>query len=66
MHNTIQDFEGQLFHYTDLNALTSIVQNNDLWLTDSRYSNDECEMTHGYDVAKAVIDNKRLKVLIRI
>ena len=34
----IQDFGGQLFHYTDLNALISIVGNHDLWFTNSRYS----------------------------
>ena len=55
----IQDFSGQLFHYTDLNALTSIIGNNDLWLTNSQYSNDSREMKHGYDIAKVVIEEKR-------
>ncbi len=54
----IQEFEGELFHYTDLNALISIVTDNDIWLTNSRYSNDENEIIHGYEFAKTVIKNK--------
>jgi hypothetical protein len=46
-----------LFHYTDLNGLLGIIQNGDLWLTHSRYSNDEEEMAHGQRVAQeAVVD----------
>jgi len=55
----IQEFGGQLFHYTDLNALPNIINSSDLWLTNSRYSNDAREMTHGYDIAKEVIEKKR-------
>lgn len=55
----IQDFKGKLFHYTDLEALRNIVGNHDLWLTNSRYSNDEHEMDHGYEIARKVIDRKR-------
>ena len=51
----IQKFEGNLFHYTDLGALASIIRNNDLWLSDARYSNDEHEMTHGYELAQEVL-----------
>ena len=29
-----------LFHYTDLSGLQGILQNHDLWLTNSRFSND--------------------------
>ena len=57
----IQRFEGQLFHYTDLNALISIVRNHDLWLTHAQYSNDEKEVKHGYEIAKGVIDKRRKK-----
>ena len=50
---------GQLFyHYTDLNALHGIVRKHDLWLTNSRYSNDEDEITLGYTVARRVIERK--------
>lgn len=59
----IQEFSGQLFHYTDLNALNSILNESDLWLTNSLYSNDAREMSHGYDVAKAVIEKKRSAAL---
>lgn len=59
-HYLVQDLSGQLFHYTDLNALRSIVENHDLRLTNARYSNDEQEMDHGYNIARKVI-NKRIK-----
>ncbi len=55
----VQEFEGLLYHYTDLNALISILSNHDLWLTHSRYSNDEHEITHGYQVARSIIKQKR-------
>jgi DUF2971 family protein len=55
----VQDFGGQLFHYSDLNALTNIINSSDLWLTNSRYCNDAREMIHGYDIAKEVIEKKR-------
>jgi len=55
----VQEFDGLLYHYTDLNALTSILSNHDLWLTNSRYSNDEHEITHGYQVARSIIKQKR-------
>jgi hypothetical protein len=48
-----------LFHYTDLIGLQGIVQKHDLWLTHSKYSNDDEEMTHGYRVVKEVIDAER-------
>ncbi len=57
----IQDFEGQLFHYTDLNALISIIKNHDLWLTNARYCNDNNEMIHGYSIAREVISEQRKK-----
>ncbi|WP_223430024.1 DUF2971 domain-containing protein [Pseudomonas sp. GL-B-26] len=43
-------FEGkpvQLFHYTDVNAVKSILENKKLWLTDVRYLNDSQEMHDG-------------------
>jgi hypothetical protein len=46
-----------LYHYTDMNGLIGIVEKHDLWLTNSRYSNDAEEMTHGLTVAKKVIDD---------
>jgi hypothetical protein len=55
----VQEFGGRLFHYTDLSALASIINNSDLWLTNSQYSNDAREMKHGYDVARSVIEEQR-------
>jgi hypothetical protein len=45
----------RLYHYTDLYGLTGIIGNHDLWLTHSRYSNDDEEMTHGLSVVNAAI-----------
>ncbi|MFZ8199805.1 DUF2971 domain-containing protein [Alteromonas portus] len=36
-----------MFHYTDANALLSIIQNQELWLTDVRYMNDSQEYIYG-------------------
>ncbi len=41
-----------LYHYTDLGALSGIVQSNDLWLTHARYSNDEDESVYGERLAR--------------
>lgn len=38
-----------LFHYTDLNAVMSILKNRKLWLTDLRYLNDKTEFSHGIE-----------------
>ena len=35
--------DKDLFHYTTLDGFLSILKNGDLWLTDSRYCNDEEE-----------------------
>lgn len=36
-----------MFHYTDANALLSIIQNKELWLSDVRYMNDSQEVIYG-------------------
>ncbi len=46
---------GALYHYTDLNGLIGIVSEADLWLTHSKYSNDDQELTRGRDIAKSAI-----------
>jgi hypothetical protein len=46
-----------LYHYTDLTGLIGILKRHDLWLTNSRYSNDAEEMVHGTNVAKKVIES---------
>jgi len=51
--------DASLFHYTDLAGLIGILTANDLWLTHSRFSNDEQELTHGYALAHAVVATAR-------
>jgi hypothetical protein len=48
-----------LYHYTDLSGLQGILQHDDLWLTHSRYLNDDEEITHGYRIVKEVIEEQR-------
>lgn len=48
----------QLHHYTDLVGLQGILQNHDLWLTNSRYSNDSEEMTHGGKVVLKALQDR--------
>ncbi len=47
-----------LYHYTNLGGALGIVQNHDLWLTHSRYSNDDEELTFGHKVVSAVVREK--------
>jgi hypothetical protein len=54
--------EGQIYHYTDLGALSGIINAHDLWLTNSLYSNDEDESRHGYEIARSVIKKYLRKV----
>jgi len=49
----------RLYHYTDLAALCGIVGSHDLWLTHSRYCNDEQELEHGAAVARTVLAEMR-------
>ena len=58
-HEYLTSMGPNLFHYTDLAGLKGILENHDLWLTHSRYCNDHEEMTHGYSVAKAALDELR-------
>jgi hypothetical protein len=48
-----------LYHYTDLAGLNGILQRDDLWLTHSRYCNDDEEMIHGQRVVREVIEQHR-------
>jgi hypothetical protein len=49
-----------LYHYTDLNGLIGILSKSDLFLTHSRFSNDEQELTHGYALARRLIADARV------
>lgn len=45
----------RLFHYTDVNAIKSMMEKQVLWLTDLRFMNDSAEMNHGLEyVAKSL------------
>jgi hypothetical protein len=52
------DYHGSLYHYTDLGGLAGIIQSQDIWLTNSRYSNDDEEITYGYKIVKEVIEEQ--------
>lgn len=43
--------DGTLFHYTSTAALVSIIQNNELWLSDVTFLNDRIEIEHGRRIA---------------
>lgn len=46
----------QLFHYTDVCAVKSILENKKLWLTDLRFMNDSEEMNHGIKYVLEMLD----------
>lgn len=39
-----------LYHYTDVNAVKSILERKKLWLTDVRFLNDAEEMSEGFKI----------------
>jgi len=47
-----------IHHYTDLNGLRGILEGHDLWLTHSQYSNDEEELTYGFQVVGRIIKDR--------
>lgn len=44
------------FHYTDINAVYSIIKNRKLWLTDLRYMNDSSELRDGIGYLERALD----------
>jgi Protein of unknown function (DUF2971) len=46
----------KLCHYTSLEGAIGIISGGDLWLTNSRYSNDDEELNHGHRLVDAVLD----------
>jgi len=44
------------FHYTDINAVYSILKNRKLWLTDLRYMNDSSELRDGISYLERALD----------
>jgi len=51
---------GKLYHYTDLAALASIIEKDDLWLTNSRFCNDAEEIAYGTGLALRVIGEREI------
>ena len=52
----VQEFKHPVvYHYTDLNALNGILASQDLWLTNSQFSNDSEEIEHGRTVVENAI-----------
>lgn len=47
-----------LFHYTDVNAVKSILENKKLWLTDVRFLNDSTEMKEGFDFLLSYLNHQ--------
>ncbi|PTP39364.1 hypothetical protein CWO07_02005 [Vibrio splendidus] len=58
-----RDSDFSLFHYTDLNALISILKNHQLWLTDSLYLNDSEEMFDGVKILTDSIHSDDFSVI---
>ena len=57
-HDLVQHLHSgqKLCHYTNLESAISILGGGDLWLTNSRYSNDDEELNYGHRLVDAVID----------
>lgn len=47
-----------LFHYTDVQAVQSILLNQKLWLTDLRFMNDSTELQHGIEFFKEALKHQ--------
>lgn len=47
-----------LVHYTNLGTLIEIARNNDLWMTDARYSNDRQEIVGGLGAVRTRVKAK--------
>lgn len=46
-----------LYHYTDVNAVKSILENRKLWLTDIRFLNDSSEFHDGIECFKKALES---------
>jgi hypothetical protein len=47
---------GFLYHYTSVEGLRGIIENNELWATSAYYLNDSAEITYGCTVLTQVLD----------
>ncbi len=46
-----------LYHYTSLDGLRGIIEENGFWLSDNRFMNDAEEITHGVQLASVVLSH---------
>lgn len=46
-----------IYHYTDLNAIQSVIENQAFWLTDYRFLNDKEEYIRGYEILIEAFDH---------
>lgn len=53
--------ELKLYHYTDVSAVQSIIQNKKLWLTDMRFLNDTEELLDGISYVRKVLNGRHRK-----
>ena len=49
--------QDTLYHYTDLNGLTGILENKGFWLSEAKYLNDKEELYNGCNLAIELIQN---------
>jgi len=47
----------ELFHYTDADAVKSIIENERLWFTDFRFLNDSQELHEGFAVLAEILND---------
>ena len=47
---------GYLYHYTSVEGLKGIIENNELWATSAYYLNDSAEVIYGCGVLKQALD----------
>ena len=54
----LENYDGGLFHYTDSKGLLGILQNQNLWATESMYLSDSTEVTHGLELTEKLLTLK--------
>lgn len=67
-------FNGSYFHYTSINSLEQIINNNSLRFTRSDFLNDRNEIIHSINLLKQVYNNhnwnhlyaRKFKVILRL
>ena len=58
LYRNIKEYPKVIYHYTDINSLQSIIEKQELWLTDFAYLNDSKEITHGIECTNDILKKK--------